>query len=193
MIPDDLPATACPVARERLPQQRTRGPDRPIRPRRRGDPARRFPLLQPGRSTPAFPASDEGTQRRAGRTPDPAQYRREFALVAAELLPPGGEARSARWRGSWVDDGQAGEFHILVSHYINGMGLPPPDVPVSAQLAPQLNACTATLSPTCRCRRWPLRWISAREAGESPGLVRMVLTCRAETAHLPILPALIAG
>ena len=53
-------------------------------------------------------------------TPDPD---REFALVAAEPLPPGDALVGAVARIA-IDDGRRdGEFAILVSHFIGGMGL----------------------------------------------------------------------
>ena len=52
--------------------------------------------------------------------PDP---RREFALVAAEPLPPGEALVGAVARIAIDDNGRDAEFAILVSHYVNGMGL----------------------------------------------------------------------
>ena len=52
--------------------------------------------------------------------PDP---RRDFALVAAEPLPPGEALVGAVARISLDANGKDAEFAILVSHYVNGMGL----------------------------------------------------------------------
>ncbi len=52
--------------------------------------------------------------------PDP---RRDFALVAAEPLPPGEALVGAVARISIEPNGKDAEFAILVSHYVNGMGL----------------------------------------------------------------------
>jgi RimJ/RimL family protein N-acetyltransferase len=49
--------------------------------------------------------------------------RREFALVAAEPLPPGEALVGAVARAALVDGTRDAEFAILVSHYIAGMGL----------------------------------------------------------------------
>lgn len=48
---------------------------------------------------------------------------REFALVVAEPLPPGEALIGAVARIAVEPDRREGEFAILVSHYINGMGL----------------------------------------------------------------------
>lgn len=52
--------------------------------------------------------------------PDP---KREFALVAAEPLPPGEALVGAVARVAVDEGGRDAEFAILVSRYINGMGL----------------------------------------------------------------------
>lgn len=52
--------------------------------------------------------------------PDP---RREFALVAAEPLPPGEALVGAVARVAIDDDGEQGEFAILVSRFVGRMGL----------------------------------------------------------------------
>src|SRR6476660_300793 len=48
---------------------------------------------------------------------------REFALVAAEPLPPGEALVGAVARASISESGREAEFAILVSHYISGLGL----------------------------------------------------------------------
>jgi RimJ/RimL family protein N-acetyltransferase len=52
--------------------------------------------------------------------PDPE---REFALVAAEPLPPGEALIGAVARAAIDPDRREAEFAILVSHFISGMGL----------------------------------------------------------------------
>jgi RimJ/RimL family protein N-acetyltransferase len=49
--------------------------------------------------------------------------RRDFALVAAEPLPPGEALITSVVRASIDDDGRRAEFAILVSHYVAGQGL----------------------------------------------------------------------
>ena len=49
--------------------------------------------------------------------------KREFALVAAEPLPPGEALVGAVARAAITDSGREAEFAILVSHYIAGLGL----------------------------------------------------------------------
>lgn len=96
---------------------------RPIRPED-AEPLRAgFPLLQP----------DEVRQRFLGAmkelSPELAQRftrlnpKTEFALVAAEPLPPGEALIGAVARISIDDGGTDAEFAILVSHYIANMGL----------------------------------------------------------------------
>ncbi len=48
---------------------------------------------------------------------------REFALVVAEPMPPGEALIGAVARVAVEGDSREGEFAILVSHYISGMGL----------------------------------------------------------------------
>jgi RimJ/RimL family protein N-acetyltransferase len=48
---------------------------------------------------------------------------REFALVVAEPMPPGEALIGAVARIAVGENSREGEFAILVSHYINGMGL----------------------------------------------------------------------
>jgi RimJ/RimL family protein N-acetyltransferase len=49
--------------------------------------------------------------------------RRDFALVAAEPLPPGEALITSVVRASIDEDGRRAEFAILVSHFIAGQGL----------------------------------------------------------------------
>lgn len=82
-----------------------------------------FPLLQPDEIRQRFlHAVKELTPEMADRLtrPDP---RTEFAIVAAEPLPPGEALVGAVARVSIVDGTRDAEFAILVSHYIAGMGL----------------------------------------------------------------------
>lgn len=82
-----------------------------------------FMLLKPDEIRHRFlHAVKELTPAMAQRftTPDPE---REFALVAAEPLPPGQALVGAVARIAIDDDGRDGEFAILVTHFISGMGL----------------------------------------------------------------------
>lgn len=96
---------------------------RPIRPEDAGPMQAAFALLEPGEIRQRFlHPMKELISQQAERLvrPDP---RRDFALVAAEPLPPGEALVGAVARISIDDNGQDAEFAILVSHYVNGMGL----------------------------------------------------------------------
>jgi RimJ/RimL family protein N-acetyltransferase len=82
-----------------------------------------FPLLQPEEIRQRFLyAVKELTPEMAERLtrPDP---RCEFAIVAAEPLPPGEALVGAVARVAIVDGTREAEFAILVSSFIAGMGL----------------------------------------------------------------------
>lgn len=82
-----------------------------------------FPLLQPDEIRQRFlHAVKELTPEVADRLcrPDPHT---EFALVAAEPLPPGEALVGAVARVSIIPATRSAEFAILVSHYIAEMGL----------------------------------------------------------------------
>lgn len=119
------------AARERLPpwHERMRLPNgrevliRPIRPED-ADPIRAsFSLLQPEEVRQRFLYALKEL------TPDQAERmtrinpKNEFALVAAEPLPPGEALVGAVARISVEDGARDAEFAILVSHYVAGMGL----------------------------------------------------------------------
>ncbi len=96
---------------------------RPIRPDDAVPLRAAFPLLQPDeiRQRFLFAMKELGEEQAERLThPDP---RTEFALVAAEPLPPGEALVGAVARVSIVPDSREAEFAILVSHYIAGMGL----------------------------------------------------------------------
>jgi RimJ/RimL family protein N-acetyltransferase len=119
------------ASRERLPpwHERQRLPNgrelliRPIRPED-AEPLRAgFSLLQPDEVRQRFlhslrEISAESVERFTRINP-----KTEFALVAAEPLPPGEALVGAVARISIDPDGRNAEFAILVSHYIAGMGL----------------------------------------------------------------------
>lgn len=96
---------------------------RPIRPED-ADPMRAaFSLLEPDEIRQRFlHPMKELTSKQADQLtrPDP---RRDFALVAAEPLPPGEALVGAVARITIDANGKDAEFAILVSHYVNGMGL----------------------------------------------------------------------
>ena len=96
---------------------------RPIRPDDAVPLRAGFPLLQPDEIRQRFlHAVKELTPEMADKLtrPDP---RTEFAIVAAEPLPPGDALVGAVARVSITEGTREAEFAILVSHYIAGMGL----------------------------------------------------------------------
>ena len=96
---------------------------RPIRPAD-SDPLRQgFALLEPDEIRQRFlHALTELSPDMAEKLVRP-DAKREFALVAAEPLPPGEALVGAVARAAITDSGREAEFAILVSHYIAGMGL----------------------------------------------------------------------
>lgn len=119
------------VARNRLPPwheevRLANGREVLIRPIRAddADPLRAaFDLLQPDEIRQRFLHTlTEMTPELARRLTQP-NSRSEFALVAAEPLPPGEALIGAVARAAIQPDGQHAEFAILVSRYIAGMGL----------------------------------------------------------------------
>ncbi|MCC8362102.1 GNAT family N-acetyltransferase [Lysobacter sp. A6] len=96
---------------------------RPIRPAD-ADPLRQgFALLEPDEIRQRFlHAVRELTPEMADKLARP-DAKREFALVAAEPLPPGEALVGAVARASITESGREAEFAILVSHYIAGLGL----------------------------------------------------------------------
>lgn len=96
---------------------------RPIRPEDAGPIQGAFVLLGPEEVRQRFLyALKELTPEMAHRLchPDP---RNEFALVAAENLPPGEALVGAVARASITPRTREAEFAILVSHFIAGQGL----------------------------------------------------------------------
>lgn len=96
---------------------------RPVRPDDAGPLREGFSLLQPDEVRDRFlQPMHELSQQHADRLcrPDP---RNEFALVAAEPLPPGEALVGAVARAARVEDTKDAEFAILVSHFIAGQGL----------------------------------------------------------------------
>jgi len=119
------------AARERLPpwHERQRLPNgrelliRPIRPED-AEPLRAgFGLLEPDEVRQRFlHTMKELTPELADRLTR-ISPKSEFALVAAEPLPPGEALVGAVARAAIDGNGRDAEFAILVSRYINGMGL----------------------------------------------------------------------
>lgn len=119
------------AARDRLPpwHERVHLPNgrevliRPIRPQD-AEPLRAgFDLLQPEEVRQRFLyALKELTPEMAQRFTQ-IDARREFALVAAEPLPPGEALVGAVARAAIDDSGRNAEFAILVSRFIAHMGL----------------------------------------------------------------------
>ena len=124
------------AARERLPpwHERMRLPNgrevliRPIRPEDAEPIRASFSLLQPEEVRQRF-SSDVQRDALSEMTPEAAERmtrinpKNEFALVAAEPLPPGEALVGAVARIAVDDNGRDAEFAILVSHYVANMGL----------------------------------------------------------------------
>ncbi len=147
-------------------------------PRMRCPCARRSALLQPDevRQRFLYPMKELSAEQ-AQRLTRP-NTRREFALVVAEPLPPGEALIGAVARIAVDDDGRAGEFAILVSHYINGMGLGRHLMRRLVRWAKgrKLERIYGEVLES----NLPMQALAAsldfrREHGDSPGLVRMVL------------------
>ena len=96
---------------------------RPVRPDDAGPLREGFALLQPDEVRHRFLRQQPDlSAQQADRLcrPDP---RNEFALVAAEPLPPGEALVGAVARASRIENTKDAEFSILVSHFIAGQGL----------------------------------------------------------------------
>ncbi len=151
---------------------------RPIRPEDAVPLRAGFSLLEPEevRQRFLFPMKEMSAEQ-AQRLTRPST-RREFALVVAEPLPPGEALVGAVARVSVDEDGRAGEFAILVSHYINGMGL-------GRHLMRRLvrwakGRKLERLYGDVLESNQPMQALAhsldfRRETGQAPGLVRMVL------------------
>ena len=151
---------------------------RPIRPEDAVPLRAGFALLQPDEVRMRFlhPMKELGAEQ-AERLTRP-NTRREFALVAAEPLPPGEALVGAVARISIDANGKDAEFAILVSHYINGMGLGRHLMRRLVRWAKgrKLERIYGDVLES----NLPMQALAAsldfhREPGHSPGLVRMVL------------------
>lgn len=151
---------------------------RPIRPEDAVPLRAGFTLLQPDevRQRFLFPMKELSAEQAQQLTRP--NSRREFALVAAEPLPPGEAMIGAVARIAVDDDGRSGEFAILVSHYINGMGLGRHLMRRLVRWAKgrKLDRVYGEVLES----NLPMQALAAsldfrREAGSSPGLVSMVL------------------
>ena len=167
---------------------------RPIRPEDAGPMQAAFTLLEPDEIRQRFlhPMKELSAQQaeRLAR-PDP---RRDFALVAAEPLPPGEALVGAVARISIDTNGTDAEFAILVSHYVNGMGLGRHLMRRLVRWAKgrKLERIYGDVLES----NLPMQALAAsldfrREAGDAPGLVRMVLDLPKPKPR--ILPPLIAA
>jgi RimJ/RimL family protein N-acetyltransferase len=169
---------------------------RPIRPEDAVPLRAAFVLLQPDEVRQRFlhPMKELGVQEAERLTrPDP---RREFALVAAEPLPPGEALVGAVARLAVDDNGHDAEFAILVSHYVAGMGL-----------GRHLMRRLVRWARGRKLRRLygdvlesnlPMQALAAsldfrREPADSPGLVRMVLDLPPPRPRPPARPPLAGG
>ena len=151
---------------------------RPIRPEDAVPLRAAFVLLEPDEVRQRFlhPMKELSVEQ-AERLARP-NTRREFALVAAEPLPPGEALVGAVARIVVDDDGKAGEFAILVSHYINGMGLGRHLMRRLVRWAKgrKLERIYGDVLESNLPMQALAAWLAfPREAGEAPGLVRMVL------------------
>ena len=151
---------------------------RPIRPEDSGPLREGFALLQPDevRQRFLYPMKELSAEQ-AQRLTRP-NSRREFALVVAEPLPPGEALIGAVARIAVDDDGKAGEFAILVSRYVHGMGLGRHLMRRLVRWAKGRNL-DHVYGDVLESNR-PMQALAAsldfrREHGDSPGLVRMVL------------------
>ena len=164
---------------------------RPIRPEDAGPVQAGFALLEPDEIRQRFlHPMKELSQAQAERLarPDP---RREFALVAAEPLPPGEALVGAVARIAIDDNGRDAEFAILVSHYINGMGL-------GRHLMRRLvrwakGRKVLRIYGEVLESNLPMQALAAslgfrREYPDAPGLVRMVLDLPPPKPRLPPPP-----
>ncbi|MDI1253838.1 GNAT family N-acetyltransferase [Thermomonas sp.] len=151
---------------------------RPIRPEDAVPLRAGFDLLQPDevRQRFLYPMKELSAEQ-AERLTRP-NTRREFALVVAEPQPPGEALIGAVARIAVDEDGRAGEFAILVSHYINGMGLGRHLMRRLVRWAKgrKLDRVYGEVLES----NLPMQALAAsldfrREHGDSPGLVRMVL------------------
>jgi len=151
---------------------------RPIRPEDAITLRAAFPLLQPDEVRQRFlhPMKELSVDQ-AERLTRP-NTRREFALVAAEPLPPGEALVGAVARLVVDDNGRDAEFAILVSHYVAGMGLGRHLMRRLVRWAKgrKLERIYGDVLES----NLPMQALAAsldfrREAGEAPGLVRMVL------------------
>ncbi|MDQ3038766.1 MAG: GNAT family N-acetyltransferase [Pseudomonadota bacterium] len=153
---------------------------RPIRPEDAVPLRAGFALLQPEeiRHRFLYPMKELSIEQ-AQRLTCP-NVRREFALVVAEPLPPGEALIGGVARISVDADGagDAGEFAILVSHYINGMGLGRHLMRRLVRWAKgrKLERVYGDVLES----NLPMQALAAsldfrREQGASPGLVRVVL------------------
>ena len=167
---------------------------RPIRPEDALTLRAGFALLQPDEVRQRFlhPMKELSVEQ-AERLARP-NTRREFALVAAEPLPPGEALVGAVARIAIDDNGKDAEFAILVSHYVNGMGLGRHLMRRLVRWAKgrKLERIYGDVLES----NLPMQALAAsldfrREAGDAPGLVRMVLDLPKPKPR--ILPPLIAA
>ena len=169
---------------------------RPIRPEDAVPLRAAFVLLEPDEVRQRFlhPMKELGVEQAERLTrPDP---RREFALVAAEPLPPGEALVGAVARIAIDDNGRDAEFAILVSHYVAGMGL-----------GRHLMRRLVRWAKGRKLRRiygdvldsnLPMQALAAsldfrREHADAPGLVRMVLDLPPPKPRAPARLPLAAG
>lgn len=205
MVGPTLPARPSMTARNRLPPwheeiRLANGRQvliRPIRPAD-ADPLRAaFALLEPDEVRQRFLyAKKELSPETALRLTQP-NPKSEFVLVAAEPMTPGEALVGAVARAAILPGTRHAEFHILVSHYVAGMGL-------GRHLMRRLVRWAKgkrldRLYGDVLEENEPMRALAKslgfqQTAGEAPGMIRVSLdlkrsppeTASAEAPHLPL-------
>jgi RimJ/RimL family protein N-acetyltransferase len=205
MVGHTLPARPSMTARNRLPPwheeiRLANGRQvliRPIRPAD-ADPLRAaFALLEPDEVRQRFLyAKKELSPETALRLTQP-NPKSEFVLVAAEPMTPGEALVGAVARAAILPGTRHAEFHILVSHYVAGMGL-------GRHLMRRLVRWAKgkrldRLYGDVLEENEPMRALAKslgfqQTAGEAPGMIRVSLdlkrsppeTASAEAPHLPL-------
>ena len=169
---------------------------RPIRPEDAVPLRAGFVLLEPDEVRQRFlHPQKELAPDQAERLTRPSP-RREFALVAAEPLPPGEALVGAVARLAVDDNGKDAEFAILVSHYVAGMGLGRHLMRRLVRWAKgrKLQRIYGDVLES----NLPMQALAAsldfrREQADAPGLVRMVLDLPPPKPRTPIPPPLAAA
>ncbi len=205
MVGPTLPARPSMTARNRLPPwheeiRLANGRQvliRPIRPAD-ADPLRAaFALLEPDEVRQRFLyAKKELSPETALRLTQP-NPKSEFVLVAAEPMTPGEALVGAVARAAILPGTRHAEFHILVSHYVAGMGLGRHLMRRLVRWAKgkRLDRLYGDVLEENEPMRALARSLGFQQtAGEAPGMIRVSLDLKrsapegsgAEAPHLPL-------